>query len=98
MLVLLNETHEGILLLLRQSDSLLGVVLYNIGQLKIKGVPAENFLLIGHLEGRLHNASNAGNGTVAPSVSLELHKPQFGIRGPDVADTSLPEGLLFDKV
>ena len=98
MSILLNETHEDVLLLLCQSNPFLGVVLHNIGQLEIKGVPPQDFLLIGHLEGRLHNASNAGDGAVAPSVSLELHKPQLCIRGSDVTDTSLSEGLLFDEV
>ena len=97
MLVTLDKAHEGIPLLLGQCDSLLGVILHHVGQLEVKGISAQNFFLVGHLKSGLHNAADAGNGTVAPAVLLQLHEPELCVRGFDIPDSSLSKSFFFHK-
>ena len=50
------------------------------------------------MESGFHNAANTGNGTVSPSVLLQLHQPQLGIRGFDIPDFAVPEVFFLHKV
>ena len=78
-LVLPDEVHPGPELLLGQRDAALGVIRYHVGQLEDKWVLAYGVLVAGHLEGRLHNAADAGDGAVTLAVLVQLQEPQFGV-------------------
>lgn len=71
---------------------------YHAGQWKVEGILSDDVLVAGHLKGRLDNAPDAGDGTVSPTVPLQLHKPQLGVRGTDGVDHTIAEILFFCKV
>ena len=69
-LVLSDEIHPRLLLFLGHGNALPGIVDHHIRQLEVEWIAPHDFLVVGHLERRLHYTPDTGQGAVSALVRM----------------------------
>ena len=98
MRVIPDELQKGPFLLTADGFSGHTVVDHHRVQLELKGIFQQQIIFHCHLEGRSHHTADGVDGTVTPSILLQLNEPRFGIVGLDLVDSPLAKGFFLEDV